>query len=88
MLQFQSRRYVIALNADWLTQNTHTCTYFLLVQNNHHKVTGGWPEMMQPLRVPYALEWPDRTCSAQYPIWTPSTLVTSSPTKPSHVLMT
>ena len=33
--------------------------------------------MMQPLRVPYALEWPDRTCLAQYPIWTPSTLVTS-----------
>ena len=32
--------------------------------------------MMQPLRVPYALEWPDRTCLAQYPIWTPSTLVT------------
>ena len=33
--------------------------------------------MMQPLRVPYALEWPDRTWLAQYPIWTPSTLVTS-----------
>ena len=32
--------------------------------------------MMQPLRVPYALEWPDRTCLARYPIWTPSTLVT------------
>ena len=34
--------------------------------------------MMQPLRVPYALEWPDRTCLAQYPIWTPSTLVTNT----------
>ena len=33
--------------------------------------------MMQPLRVPYALEWPDRTCLAQYPIWT-SILVTMS----------
>ena len=33
--------------------------------------------MMQPMRVPYALEWPDRTCLAQYPIWTPSTLVTA-----------
>ena len=33
--------------------------------------------MMQPLRVPYALEWPDRTCLAQYPIWTPSILVTT-----------
>ena len=32
--------------------------------------------MMQPLRVPYALKWPDRTCLAQYPIWTPSILVT------------
>ena len=76
MLQFQSRHYVIALNADWLTQIlTHAPTSYWC-KNNHHKVTGGWPEMMQPLRVPYALEWPDRTWLAQYPIWTPSTLVT------------
>ena len=42
--------------------------------------------MMQPLCVPYALEWPDRTCLAQYPIWTPSTLVTS--TRTDHIVCT
>ena len=43
--------------------------------------------MMQPLRVPYALEWPDRTCLAQYPIWTPSILVTRSRSRTVNLLM-